>query len=168
MVAAVTLDDAVRPRLDDVVRVVHQPLIRALSLAAGSNEVAADCVQDAYLRAYLHWSRVGSDDDPAMWIRRVAWNRLRDHLRHRRRAARADELLVVAERHRRVNAGPDVDLADAVARLPLRQRSVVAMFYVGGYTIAEIAHVLRVSEGTVKSQLHDARRNLHTHLAVED
>lgn len=166
--AAVTVGEGLRARFEDVVGVVHVPLVRALTVAAGHPDIAADCVQDAYLRAYLHWSRVGRYDDPAAWIRRVAWNRLRDHIRRRKRAARADALLAAAERQRRSDTGPDLALADAVARLPLRQRSVVAMFYVGGYTISEIAHALRVSDGTVKSHLHDARRRLHSHLTVED
>jgi RNA polymerase sigma-70 factor (ECF subfamily) len=165
-VVVVTAADGVRPRLEDVVRAVHEPLVRALAFAARDWDTAADCVQDAYVKAHLHWDRVSRYDDPAAWIRRVAWNCLIDKMRRGRVLDRVRTKLAAGARQG--DDELDIDMADAIARLPLRQRSVVALFYIGGFPIHDIAATLRISEGTVKSQLHDARNRLRATLTDED
>lgn len=63
---------------------------------------------------------------------------------------------------------PPVDFDAALRGLPRRQRAVVALFYVADLPVAEIASVLGLAEGTVKSHLHDARRALAPRLEVDD
>lgn len=55
-------------------------------------------------------------------------------------------------------------LLAALADLPARQRAVVVLRYLEGLTVTETARTLRCSEGTVKSQAHDARRALRERL----
>src|SRR4029078_1536736 len=43
---------------DDTFRRCYGPMVRSLSVACGDGEVAADCVQDAFMRAYARWGRV--------------------------------------------------------------------------------------------------------------
>ena len=57
-----------------------------------------------------------------------------------------------------------LDLDRAIAALPVRQHQVVTLYYIADLPVKEIARSLRVSEGTVKSQLHDARSRLRTAL----
>ena len=52
------------------------------------------------------------------------------------------------------------ELAKAVRELPIRQRTVVILFYYQDYSVSEIAKICGCLEGTVKSRLHTARRNL--------
>jgi RNA polymerase sigma-70 factor (ECF subfamily) len=59
-----------------------------------------------------------------------------------------------------------VDIERAVRTLPARQRLAVDCLYFAGLTVAETAVVMRCSEGTVKSTLSDARRNLRPRLEV--
>jgi RNA polymerase sigma-70 factor (ECF subfamily) len=59
-----------------------------------------------------------------------------------------------------------VDIDVAVRSLPARQRLAVDCLYFAGLTVAETAAVMRCSEGTVKSTLSDARRNLRPRLEV--
>ena len=61
-----------------------------------------------------------------------------------------------------------VDLRDAVATLPTRQREVVVLHYYLGYPVREIAGLLAVSEGNVKNALFRARASLATALRVEE
>jgi len=70
-----------------------EPMVRSLALACGDREVAADAVQDAFIRASARWGRISGYDDPAGWIRHVALNRLRDHFRRAERGRRAVERL---------------------------------------------------------------------------
>ena len=61
-----------------------------------------------------------------------------------------------------------VDIEVAVSRLPQRQRLAVDCLYFAGLTVAETAMVMRCAEGTVKSTLSDARRNLRGALEVQE
>jgi RNA polymerase sigma-70 factor (ECF subfamily) len=69
-----------------------------------------------------------------------------------------------ADRPESVAPEDKVDLEGAVSRLPERQRLAVDCFYFAGLNVAETAQVMRCSEGTVKSTLSDARRNLRADL----
>lgn len=55
----------------------------------------------------------------------------------------------------------------AVATLPERQRTAVALFYIGDRSISEVAEVMAVREGTVKTTLHKARSQLRRLLSEE-
>ena len=57
-----------------------------------------------------------------------------------------------------------MDIDRAVMGLPRRQREVVSLFYLADLSVAEVAGVLGVSAGTVKSQLHAARARLRAEL----
>lgn len=140
-------------------------LVRALTLVAGDREVAADAVQDAFVKAHLHWWRLKHYEDPIGWIRRVAINRLRDVHRRRVREQRAvDRLGAQAETGMDVEelsaAGADARLARLVAMLPRQQRLAVTLFYVAELSVAEVAQAMRISEGTVKFHLHQGRERL--------
>ncbi len=50
-----------------------------------------------------------------------------------------------------------IDLFSVLMRLPTEQRSVLSLYYIEGFGIAEVASSLGIPEGTVKSRLHSAR-----------
>ena len=62
---------------------------------------------------------------------------------------------------------PDVDLANALSQLPLKQRTCVLLFYYEDRPIAEIVDILGISEGSVKVHLHRARERLAALLGEE-
>jgi RNA polymerase sigma-70 factor, ECF subfamily len=144
----------------------YDRLVRALSVIAGDAESAADAVQEAFVRAHLRWRRISGYDDPIGWIRRVAINQLRDG--HRRQERKNRALLRLAGREQHVVAATEIDEFDRLlAELPKQQRAATALFYVDGLSVAEIATALSISEGSVKSHLHDARRRLRPVLERE-
>ena len=155
--------------LDTLFRAHYGRLVKALTVACGDREMAADAVQEAFVAAHLRWRRVQRYDDPVGWIRRVAINKLRDGHRRRTRKDRAVERLATASplpaadptpdaaSHRMVDG--DATLA-MLATLPKQQRLCIALFYVDGLSIAEIADALEISEGAVKFHLHQGRNRL--------
>ncbi|MGH7358560.1 MAG: RNA polymerase sigma factor [Acidimicrobiia bacterium] len=148
---------------DDMFRDNYAGLVRSLTVAAGDRELAADCVQEAFTRAYVRWRRISRYDDPAGWVRRVAVNRLRDHWRRSRRKDRAVARLGAQLEDVEPPSEPpsaDPSLAAAVAGLPDRQREAVALFYVEGLTVREVADSMKLSEGAVKYHLHEGRERL--------
>jgi RNA polymerase sigma-70 factor (ECF subfamily) len=99
------------------------------------------------------------------WLMRIVANAATDW--HRRRKVRATEELPTTTPTS--DAGPDSDtdrraflsaLHDALVRLPERQRIAVVLFDVEGYQHAEIADILKVPQGTVRSDVFHARRTL--------
>jgi len=138
--------------------------IVALAVAVLRNdEEALDVAQETMTRTYAAWSDVGDMDRPGAWARRVALNLITDVLRRRTRRKRLHLRLV---REKQVTAiNPSVESLDdafwgEVAALPRRQRDAIALFYVHDLGIAEIASIVGVAEGTVKSDLSRARKRL--------
>ena len=147
------------------------PAVVALLYAlVGSWPVAEDLAQEAFLRAYRDWGRVGRFEQPQTWVRTVAVNLSTS--RFRRLGAEARALLRLAGRAQ--SAPPPPALEDhehfwsLVRRLPRRQAQAVALRYADDCSVAEIAAVLGCAQGTVKASLHQARRRLAEHLTSNE
>jgi RNA polymerase sigma-70 factor (ECF subfamily) len=168
--AAVGPDDAGEPsrepeEFDALFRRAYPPLVRALAVADGP-DAAVDAVQDAFVQALRHWKRISAYDDPAAWVRRVAVNRLANQRRKRRRGERATARLGIDQPAELTPT--DVDLAAAVAALPDGQRRAITLHYLADLSVDQVADAMSIAPGTVKSQLHDARRALRAALEVPD
>lgn len=146
--------------LETMFRAHYGRLVRALTLVAGSQEAAADAVQEAFVKAHLHWRRVQRYDDPVGWIRRVAINKLRDESRRQGRKDRAVERLQGEVRDDGVQWSDGADAAALLAELPRQQRLAIALFYVEGLSVAEVAETLGLSDGAVRFHLHQGRARL--------
>lgn len=131
----------------------RDPLYRALAVSLGDAALAADAVDEAMARALQHWRRVAGYDRPAAWVWRVAVNWATSwHRKWSRRPTRPAEDLdrPVAD------VLPDLDLHDALADLPDRDRAVLALRYLLDWTVPEVAAALDVPVGTAKSRIHRA------------
>jgi len=126
---------------------------------------AQDVVQEAFCRALPRWERLARYDDPAAWVRRVAWNLATSRWRRLRRLAE------ISRRHRdefTEGPGPDwVAVTTALATLPVRHRQALVLHYLADAPISEIAQITGAAEGTVKSWLHRGRVALAQRLAED-
>jgi RNA polymerase sigma-70 factor, ECF subfamily len=147
--------------LEGVFRVHYRPLVRTLSPVHGY-DAAAEAVQDAFVEAYRRWRRIEHYDDPVAWIRRVALNRLLNRRRDETRRARPSARGVGALSPPQTDEVADrrIDVVAALAQLTPRQRAFVGLYYFGDWSVQAIATELRVSEGTVKATVHQARHHL--------
>ena len=107
---------------------------------------AEDVAAEALARAYANWRKVGSLPYRDGWVLKVATNLAIDWHRRRRPVAAPVVDPDVAE-----TAMTRVALASALAALPRRQRTVISLRYLSGMTEQEVAHVLGLSLGTVKT-----------------
>jgi RNA polymerase sigma-70 factor (ECF subfamily) len=134
---------------------------------------ADDAAQDAFLAALvkLHSYDPGRPFGP--WLLRIVANAATD--RRRRRAVRRTEPLEPGLVRGGGEGRPDVDterralgerLVTALAELPERRRLAVVLFDVEGYPHAEIAQILGIPEGTVRSEVFHGRRRLRELLAA--
>ncbi|HUE97575.1 MAG TPA: RNA polymerase sigma factor [Longimicrobiaceae bacterium] len=147
---------------------VHRHMKRAFGVAfrlLGHAEDAEDLVQDAFIAALTKIDSYDSSRDFAPWFYRILVNRCLNARKARARRA-VSELPPDA-----ASSGPSPlaeaersELRDqlrvALARLPDRQRTIVAMFDIEGFSSPEIAEMLGISDGTVRWHLHQARRVL--------
>lgn len=138
--------------IEQLFREEYARIVVVLHAQLRDRGAAEECAQDAFLEAVRHWTTLRSYEDPRAWVWLVALRRAAKWNQRRRRApvtvapsATAPELDVL------------IDLHDAIGELPERQREVVTLHYLADLSVAVIAAQLGISEGTVKSQLHDAR-----------
>jgi RNA polymerase sigma-70 factor (ECF subfamily) len=141
-----------------------------MAMVCGSIPAAEDAVQEALARAWERSERGQGVGSLAAWVTTVARNLLRDRFRRlvvERRVQRD-----LADRQVRRSAIGDseqrTDVTRALAALPRRQREVVVFHYFLGLSVAELARVLQIPEGSVKSALHRARRGLAGALRDDD
>ncbi len=151
-----------------VFRANYTRLVRALALAwGGDTESAADAVQDAFARLIVNWDRVSTYDDPAAWVRHVAVNNLRGRRRSLARRARAFLRLAGESETTAPPPGPPDELTARLRALPERQRTAVALHYVAGLTVNDVARAMKISPGAVNQHLHRARAALRATMETE-
>ena len=127
-----------------------------------SHEDAEDAVQDGFLHAFRALDRFRSDQPFGAWLNRIVANAALDLVR-RRKVREADELPeTVAMPFRDPGEADELKrrLGAALARLTDRQRGVIVLHDVEGYTHGEIGQMLGMPEGTARSDLHHARAAL--------
>jgi RNA polymerase sigma-70 factor (sigma-E family) len=144
-------------RFDEFARREGRALFAFAWSLTGDAAAAEDLAQEALAAAWRSWDRVGGYDKPGTWARRVVANQAVSRVRRSGRERRA-----LARLAARPAPTVELDLADdrfwtEVRRLPERQAQAVALHYLEDRTVAEIAAVLDVAEGTVKVHLHRGR-----------
>ena len=146
----------------------------------GERDEADTVTQDVFLKAYVAMVSPGSTEvaEPARWLTRVAVNACLDRLRSRRwrfwrqRSAPDDEQVILAlARDRGPSAADQVFAVEISARLAAalnglspRQRSIFILKHYEDRSLEEIADILRLDVGTVKSHLARALVKLRTGL----
>jgi len=133
----------------------------------GRSDGAADALQDAWLSIVRGINRL---DDPARfrgWAYRIVSNKCADAARRgarRRRSVRAvvrDGSSDPPRPSEPVESEEDIRVLRAALRdLPIERRAILSMHYLDSMPLGEIARVLSIPEGTVKSRLHHARAHL--------
>jgi len=151
---------------------LHQAMARRVAYAIlEDREDADDAAQEGFLSAWKAIARYDPSKAFRPWLMQIVVNAARD-LRRRRRVRAADPLDSVspAAKDDPARLVGDLDLGDrlrtALATLPERQRLAVVMFDAEGYAQAEIAALLGIPEGTVKSDVFHGRRALRRALST--
>ncbi len=155
-----------RARMDAVYRLSYAIL--------GDEADARDAAQDTFVTAWRQIGRLRDADRFDAWLQRVAVNAARmTHRSRRRRGVReipAARLggVIPEVRATRSPAEQDARTLDAaLARLPIEQRTILVLHHLDGRSIAELAEVLDIPPGTVKSRLSAARQALRVAIDAE-
>lgn len=155
-----------RDDFDRLYLATHPRLVRTLTAVLGDPAAAEDCVQEAFVRAWRAWPRWRPEAPVEAWLYRIALNVAFSQRRRMR-------LRQVTERLLRPGLGrPDVRVAasplrQALARLPAREAAAVMLRYYHGYSRAETARILGLTERAVSLRLARAQAILARELGED-
>ena len=137
---------------------VEPRLRRALTATFGA-EVGREAAAEALAYGWEHWDRLRTMNNPAGYLYQVG----RGRGRRTRSSGSVLLTLVASESERWFEPG----LAEALARLPERQRAVVSLVHGYGWSMAEAAELLGVGKSTVQSYAERAMKRLRRKLGVD-
>lgn len=125
----------------------------------GENDAAWDAVQETWIAVVRGVKQLEDDRAFPKWIYRILSNKCADQIRTRQRQRKVDE---DASFETECAHTDDVvqSLEEALTRLSGEARALLALHYTDGYDMGEIAEILGIPEGTVKSRLSTARERL--------
>jgi RNA polymerase sigma-70 factor (ECF subfamily) len=165
---------------EDVVRVHQRRIYRILYLLLQDRDEADSLAQECFLRAYARRADFRGESHLGTWLVRIAINLARDQQRNRRyafwkRMMRGKEVETQRLADRRLTVEEVISTGEraraiwSVAdRLPIKQRTVFTLRFAEDMQLKEIADVMRVREGTVKSHLSSAIRTVRRGLQLEE
>jgi RNA polymerase sigma-70 factor (sigma-E family) len=142
----------------------QRPFLRTAFAILGSWAAAEDVVQSTFTRLYVHWSRI-HDETRDAYARRALVNACYTAAR---KAAREPVVAEVPDRGVDEREGVDPALMAALGQLSPKHRAVIVLRYLDDLSVAEVARVLDVPEGTVKSQAARALSRLETVLTSSE
>ena len=153
------------------------PLYRAVVAITRDHAAAEEIVQESFVRLYKHAAKLDRERPVLPWLHRVAINLSYNWLvRDRLRFTSLDNLMdrwklrlthkVEVEKEYETRARVTAVHA-AIDQLGFDQRVVIVLFYLQGFSLAEIGDILSVPVGTAKSRLHYARKALERTLLAD-
>jgi RNA polymerase sigma-70 factor, ECF subfamily len=151
----------------------HQHLVyRTALMITGDIDAASDLLQDIFLRLHRFAHHIDPDRPLEPWLYRMTTNLSYTWVKRNRRWIHSLEEVadwLTGPRKNYSHPGPTFqddwqEVQETVSKLPLQQRVVVVLFYLNDLSLQEIAEILDVPVGTVKSRLHYGREELKKHL----
>jgi RNA polymerase sigma factor (sigma-70 family) len=141
----------------------HAPKLYSVCLQYSSNdEEARDILQEGFIKVFenlVHYKHEGSFEG---WVRKIIVNTALEKFRSKHNLYRVDDIDTIPE----PDAEPDnndyagleaVDLMEIIRELPPKYRMVFNLYAIEGYSHKEISQMIKISEGTSKSNLSRAR-----------
>jgi RNA polymerase sigma-70 factor (ECF subfamily) len=137
----------------------YEAIFRFLRNLTGSKEDAEDLTQQTFLRAWEALPSFRGDSSLSTWLHSIAYREYTHWLRSRREFVPLDEIVDMPDEQANQNLEA-VLLRWAIYRLDPEHREVFVLYYVQGFSVSEIAKIIGVPAGTVKSRLFFARQKL--------
>ena len=147
----------------DLVAVMERPLLYYTTSLIGNQDAALDVLQDVWLKVVRGIRRLKDPGSLKPWLyaitHGVAVDRIRrDYKRDLAEQAQLEDALNIEEPS--FSEEDATAIRDALGRLGVKHREVLVLHFLRDLSILEIASVVGCSEGTVKSRIHYAKRQL--------
>lgn len=137
----------------------HERLMYHISWSMlGNNEDCADAVQEALMRAWQKKASLKNMDKFRPWLMQILTNTCKDMLRKRKRQrfVPLEDAMAIEQD----DQTSDFPLEEAIGKLKPEMRVVVTLYYLEGNSVEEVAEILSLPTGTVKSRMSHARKKL--------
>jgi RNA polymerase sigma-70 factor (ECF subfamily) len=142
-------------------------LFRRLWLVTGNRAEAEELMQDAFLKVWERWDRVGAMEDPVGYLYRAAMNLFRK--RYRRAALAVRRTVGFAPK---TDAFSDADdrhvVHHVLATIPPRQRAALVLTEMLGFSSKEAGDALGVTDATIRSLTRHGRDAFRSVMEVDD
>jgi len=166
------------PEFDEFVN-EHRSRVYGVAMRLVSDpELAADVVQETFLRAWRGLARFRGESQVSTWLHRIAVNEVLTHARNRGTRSEGvsqtthdeddDSLGTFGDASVAMDGADVMDVEKALASLPEGSRHVVVLQAIYGYSHEEVADMLGVAVGTCKAQLHRGRKLLRARLGLPE
>lgn len=164
------LKDGDRSAFDQIYEKYHRMLYHTALLIIGNRQDAEDALQETFVSCYLHIRDLRNEESLKSWLFQIMARNARKAGKKASKETPDDEVLRRIDEKRAGASGENLDyLEDAIRRvtfeeyissLDYKHREVITLFYYDELSIREIAEILGCFEGTVKSRLHTAKKQL--------
>ena len=155
--------------LDELLTRWQEPLWRYALRLTGADAAAWDVLQESLIAIARDIRKLEAESAFGVWAYRIvghkSWDWLRQHLRRRERENRYAEKAQLDEADQLPPA--TAALREAMGELAAADRTLLTLRFEDGFSIDELAHMLSVPAGTVKSRLHFAKQHLRTLMETE-
>lgn len=155
----------------------RQKIYRLLYHMVRHEEDAWDLLQDTFLKAYQQLPRLRKPELFSTWLIKIAMNIAINHLKKKKRQNHHREKMANEMRHHPGVEAPDQiaerremeqKLHALIAKLPAKQRSVLVLCDLEGYSYKEAAQILQCRIGTIMSRLYYARNFLRSRFQISE
>jgi RNA polymerase sigma-70 factor (ECF subfamily) len=153
---------------EDLVRLHQGDVWRFCLQLLRDESLADDMTQDVFLRAHRFLPGFHGDSKFSTWLFQIARNCVTDELRRRHRRARAAEKVRADPPPPPSDVATGMEVREALASLPLEVREPIVLIDMFGLRYAEVARIMDVPLGTVKSRVHVGRMKLVEILTREE
>lgn len=130
------------------------------AVCCGDSQLADDIAQETLIKAWLACDSFRHEAEFSSWVRKIAFNTFLNHRRSASHTADIEESRNVASTARADDAFKYQGLYDALSKLTPRERTSIALHYLDGYSVKEIADIEGSTVDAVKQHLARGRRHL--------
>ncbi|MDP2981976.1 MAG: sigma-70 family RNA polymerase sigma factor [Candidatus Latescibacter sp.] len=161
-----------RGAFEELIRLWETKLFFYIRRLVSDEEDAWDILQKTWVKVLQGIGSLKNPGSLASWLYSIARHTVMDHFIDRYSEVQAEEMDEETLAEIQDDNSPDFDDAERVHRgldlISLAHREALTLFFLEDFSIDEIASILNVSPGTVKSRLHYAKRALRLVLEKEE
>ena len=148
----------------------HQSAVRRTltHLCCGDTQTAEDLAQETFIKAYAQIDTFRKESSFSTWITRIAYRLFYDHMRRQKPTVALEEVGEIgfyANTQDLANATQrKVDVNQGLSQLAQPERTAMVLFYIEDKAIEDVAEIMGMPVGTVKSHLHRGKKKLVDYL----
>ena len=138
----------------------YADMLYRLALSHQKNpEDAEDTVQEVFVKYMHHFSILSDDEHERAWLIRTTVNRCYDLLRYNSKRNHED-IYEMAEEIAAEENEHHIEIFHILGKLPVKYKTVIVLHYLEGFSVEEIARMLRISSSAVKMRLSRGREQM--------